>query len=96
MGRASKTALSLIGWGETMKKLGKFNDILNECLEQVFADSQAVDDCLIKYPEQAGELESLLHTALAVKQALRSLPDAGCRERIGYKVRAALRQLECE
>jgi hypothetical protein len=45
-----------------MKKTREFNDILNNCLEDLKA-GKSIESCLEHYPEQATELKPLLHTA---------------------------------
>jgi hypothetical protein len=45
-----------------MRKEEKFNNILNECLDRILK-GETVEQCLLRYPDQAQELEPLLKTA---------------------------------
>ncbi|OGO02750.1 MAG: hypothetical protein A2Y72_00685 [Chloroflexi bacterium RBG_13_53_26] len=46
----------------------RFEDILSECIDRVL-QGESVEQCLARYPEQAGELEPLLRTAVAAREA---------------------------
>ena len=46
----------------------RFEDILSECIDRVL-QGETVEQCLAGYPEQARELEPLLRTAVAAREA---------------------------
>ena len=75
-----------------MKRDKEFNNILNECLEQLLIKGETIEQCLQRYPEQATELGPLLQTALAAKGASAIQPGADFRARARYQFRAALRE----
>jgi hypothetical protein len=77
-----------------MKKRRKFNDIFNECLERLLVEGETVEQCLRSYPEQAGELEPLLQTALATRQASAIQPRPEFRARARYQFGLALQEIE--
>ncbi len=76
-----------------MKKNGKFNNILDECLERLLAKDGTIEQCLRSYPEQADELEPLLQTVLATKQAAAIQPHPEFRAKARYQFRSALREI---
>ncbi len=77
-----------------MKKSRKFNNILDECLERLLVKGETIEQCLRSYPEQADELESLLQTALATKQASAIQPRPEFRAKARYQFRLALQEIE--
>lgn len=77
-----------------MKKGKEFNNILDECLERLFVKGETIEQCLASYPEQATELEPLLQTALAAKQASTIQPRPEFRARARYQFRSALQEME--
>lgn len=77
-----------------MKKAREFDNILDECLERVLTKGETIDQCLSWYPEYAVELEPLLRTALATKEATAIRPRPEFRERASYQFRSALREME--
>jgi len=77
-----------------MSKTREFDNILEECLERILAGGETVEQCLASYPEQAAELEPLLRTAIATKNASAIKPPSEFRERAGYQFRAALQEME--
>jgi len=77
-----------------MKKSREFDNILDECLERMLVRGETVEQCLTGYPEYAAELEPLLRTALAAKEATAIKPRPEFRERAGHQFQAALRELE--
>jgi len=77
-----------------MKKSRKFDNILNECLERLLVKGETIEQCLRSYPEQAGELEPLLQTALATKQASAIQPRPEFRAKARYQFRLALQEIE--
>jgi len=77
-----------------MKKSRKFNNILEECLERLLVNGETIEQCLGSYPEQADELEPLLQTALATKQASAIQPRPEFRAKARYQFRSALQEIE--
>jgi len=77
-----------------MKKRKEFNNILDECLERVLTEGEAIEQCLASYPELAAELEPLLQTALATRNASAVSPHPEFRDRARYQFRAALQEME--
>ena len=77
-----------------MKKTKEFNNILDECLELLLVKGEALEQCLRSYPEQAAELEPLLQTALATKQALAIQPRPEFIARARYQFRSALQEVK--
>lgn len=73
-----------------MKEPEKFNDVLNECLEQVLR-GEKIEQCLGSYPEHAADLEPLLRVALAVRKTLLAIePRPEFRSKARYEFRLAL------
>ncbi len=70
----------------------RFDSLLDECLGQIIAGEQTIEDCLETHPEQAAELEPLLRVALSLRQTSSLTAPYGARERIGYRVQQAFRQ----
>jgi len=79
-----------------MKKTREFDDILNECLERILVSSETVENCLLSYPEQATELEPLLRTVLATKEASVIKPRSEFKQRARHQFHSALQQMEIE
>ena len=77
-----------------MRKHRKFNDILDECLERLLVKGETVEQCLRCYPEQADELEPLLQTALATRQAAAIKPRPDFRAQARYQFGLALQKIE--
>jgi hypothetical protein len=72
-----------------MKKSSQFENILDECLERLIK-GETVEQCLEGYPEQALELEPLLRTAQATREAAAITPRADFKARARYEFRSAL------
>ena len=72
-----------------MKKSSEFENILDECLERLIK-GETVEQCLESYPEQALELEPLLRTAQATREASAIAPRAEFRARARYEFTSAL------
>lgn len=72
-----------------MKKNSDFENILDECLERLIKGG-TVERCLESYPEQALELEPLLRTAQAAREASVIMPRAEFKARARYEFRSAL------
>jgi hypothetical protein len=79
-----------------LKKAGRFNDILDECLERLLTSNQTMDECLASYPEQANELEPLLRTVLEAKRVLSFEPHPEVKRRARHEFCAALRQMRAD
>ena len=75
-----------------MKKGKEFDNILDECLERLLVKGETIEQCLASYPKQADELEPLLRTAQAAKQASAIQPRPEFRARARYQFRSALRE----
>ena len=72
-----------------MKKMSEFENILDDCLERLVG-GETVERCLGSYPEQALELEPLLRTAQATREASAIAPRAEFKARARYEFRSAL------
>jgi hypothetical protein len=75
-----------------------FDDILNECVEQVLR-GEALEHCLQRYPEQAAELESLLRVAVAARRtssAVEPRPEFKARTRYEIQSRRHSKDREAE
>ncbi len=72
----------------------EFDNILDACLERILAKGETVEQCLARYPEQAVELEPLLHTAVSIKKTVAVEPRAEFRERARYQLRTALQDMK--
>ncbi len=68
-----------------------FNDILDACLDSL-AQGETPEQCLGRYPGQAAELEALLRTAAAARQATDVTPRAEARVEGWRQVSNALRE----
>jgi hypothetical protein len=76
-----------------MNRNKKFENILSECLDRIFK-GETIEQCLHSHPEQAGELEPLLRTAVAAKKASHIQPRPEFRASARYQFQAALRDME--
>ena len=76
-----------------MKQDKQFDNILNECLDRVLR-GETIERCLQSYPDQARELEPLLRTALAAKQAVYIQPRAEFKAQARYAFNSALREMQ--
>ncbi len=72
-----------------MKKSSEFEDILDECLDRLIK-GETVEQCLRSYPEQLPELEPLLRTAQAARDASAITPRAEFKAKARYEFRSAL------
>jgi len=75
-----------------MGKSKEFDNILDDCLERLLVKGETMEQCLASYPEQATELEPLLQTALAARNASAIQPRPEFRARARYQFRSALRE----
>jgi len=67
-----------------------FEGILSECIDRIVKGG-TVEECLQRYPEHAPDLEPLLQTAAAARQAGAVQPRPEFKAAAGYRMRAALR-----
>jgi hypothetical protein len=74
-----------------MKKNREFENILNDCLERL-AMGETIMQCLESHPEQAEQLEPLLRTAQAAREASAILPHPEFRARARYEFHSALQE----
>lgn len=63
----------------------RFENILNECIDRVL-QGESVEQCLARHPEQAGELEPLLRTAVAAREASAVEPRPEFKAQVRYQV----------
>ena len=77
-----------------MKRGKEFNNVLDECLERLLVKGETLEQCLRSYPEYAAELEPLLQTALATKQALIIQPRPEFKTKARYQFRLALQEVK--
>jgi hypothetical protein len=69
----------------------RFDDILNECVEQVLR-GESVEQCLLRYPDQARELGPLLRVAVAAGKTSASVePRPKFKDRTRYEIQSQLR-----
>jgi hypothetical protein len=69
----------------------RFDDILNECVEQVLRGG-SLEQCLLRYPDQARELEPLLRVAVAAGKASATVePRPEFKERTRHEIQSRLR-----
>lgn len=71
-----------------------FDNILDECLERLLVKGETIEQCLTSYPEQAAELEPLLHTAVTAKKALAIQPRPEFKARARYQFGSALQEVK--
>lgn len=79
-----------------MKKTKEFENILDDCLERLLAKGETIEQCLQSYPEHAAEIEPLLKTAMATKQALAIQPRPEFKARARYQFQAALQEVKAK
>lgn len=77
-----------------MAEKQRIEDILNDCLECVRVGRQTVEECLARYPEEAGELEPLLRLALSLDEASRVAPAPAFKEAARHRFEEAVRSRE--
>ncbi len=76
-----------------MKTSKEFDNVLDECLERLLIKGETMEQCLQSYPEQAAELEPLLQTATATKQALAIQPRPDFRAEARYQFYSSLQEI---
>jgi hypothetical protein len=72
-----------------MNQKEQFDEILNECLDGILK-GQSVEECLLKYPQQAKELEPLLKTASAARAFSQIQPRVEFKARARYEFMSAV------
>ena len=77
-----------------MKRDNEFNNILDECLERLLAKGETIEQCLGSYPEYSVELEPLLHTVVATREAVAIQPRPEFKSEARYQFRLALQKVE--
>ncbi len=77
-----------------MKKTKELENILDDCLERLLVKGETIEQCLQSYPEHAAEIEPLLKTAMATKQALAIQPRPEFKSRARYQFQAALQEVK--
>jgi hypothetical protein len=77
-----------------MKRDKEFNNILDECLERLLAKDKTIEQCLLRYPEYAAELEPLLQTVVATKKAVAIQPRPEFKSEARHQFRLALQKIE--
>lgn len=75
-----------------MSKNKEFDNIFDECLTRV-QRGESIEACLAAYPGQSAELEPLLRTALAARQAVAVQPRREFRQRAAIDFQAAIREM---
>ena len=75
-----------------MKRGKEFDNILDECLERLLVEGEAVEQCLDSFPEDAAELEPLLRTAMVVNKAVAVQPDLEFKARARYQFQSLLEE----
>ncbi|HEY78077.1 MAG TPA: hypothetical protein G4O09_03080 [Dehalococcoidia bacterium] len=75
-----------------MGKTKEIDNILDECLERLIKGGETIEQCLVRYPEQAVELRPLLETALVTKKVSNIKPRPEFRSRARYQFQAALQE----
>lgn len=73
-----------------MNKVRRFEDTLNECLENIHGKRSTLEECLARYPEHAEDLEPLLRVALAVEKASSVEPRPEFKAQARSRLQAAL------
>ncbi|MFC1987337.1 DUF5667 domain-containing protein [Chloroflexota bacterium] len=74
-----------------MRKSREFDNVLDECLEQILVRGKTVEQCLQDFPQYVDELKPLLETALATKEASAIQPRPEFRDRARYQFYSVLR-----
>jgi len=77
-----------------MKKGKELNNILDECLERLLVKGETIEQCLLSYPEYADELESLLQTVVATREAVAIQPRPEFKSKARYEFRLELQKVD--
>ena len=73
-----------------MSKSGKFQDVLDECLERLLVKNETVEQCLQSFPQYSDRLKPLLEMALAARRVSDIQPAPEFRERARQEFQSAL------
>lgn len=65
----------------------RFENLLNECIDRVL-QGETVEQCLARHPEQAKDLEPLLRTAIAAREASAVDPRPEFKAQVRYQVQS--------
>ena len=76
-----------------MKKDREFENILDECLENMLR-GKSIEQCLADYPDHAAALEPMLRTAFRAKMATNIRPRPEFKDRARHQFQAAIRDTE--
>jgi len=77
-----------------MKEPRNFDSILDECLEQILTHGATVEQCLQQHPELADELEPLLNTVAATREAVAVEPSREFRQRASVAFQHAISEMQ--
>src|SRR5574340_615816 len=69
-----------------------FDQILDECIEEMTSGSATLEQCLLRHPEEAGQLEPLLRAALGLSRSTKLRPSAAFK--VSARMRLARHMLE--
>ncbi len=76
-----------------MKKDREFENILDECLENMLR-GKSIEQCLADYPDHAAALEPMLRTASRAKMATNIRPRPEFKDRARHQFQAAIRDMD--
>lgn len=72
----------------------RFNQVLDDCLDQVLRQGDSIEACIRRYPEHSAELGQLLRLALGARQSLDFIPSAEAKSRARLALDKAIRERE--
>lgn len=72
----------------------RFDQILDECTNRILLQNETAEDCLVRYPDYAAELEPHLRMVARMVQAYAFRPSSAAKERGRQRLRQALQELE--
>jgi hypothetical protein len=76
-----------------MKKDREFENILDECLENMLR-GKTIEQCLADYPDHAAALEPMLRTAYRARMATNIQPRPEFKDRARHQFQATIREME--
>ena len=71
-----------------------FDDILNECIEEIISGEGSLKTCLQKHPQYASILEPLLITSTQLNETISTQPDISAKERVRYKLQLEMAKID--
>lgn len=71
--------------------MNEFDEILEECIDEITNGASSLEDCLIRYPEYAEQLEPVLYTVVRLQEAGEVSPPPFLRARIRTELRQAMK-----